>query len=210
MRNSGSAVSNGASQRVLRSKLEVEPGDYLHQPSARILSVVHVSIGRRHLAKLGVREIGHVGIGEEVDVVKGVQELAAQLEVDFFGDPDPFNHAQIEAGEHRACDVEILRSAFSADHLNAACAIGRRNVAPGGLGPAVAAGGGRAYAEGSDRIVNDVLRQVVDHAFLVIEVQPEHLPEFLLGHADQVDVAEVQNITALDARRAIELQTADE
>src|SRR5262245_51778219 len=107
--------------------LEVESRDDLHQPPARIVGVGRVPIGRRHLGEGRAAE-GTDG-PEEVGVVEGIQELAAQLKVDALFDLDLLHCAQIEAGEHWPVDIDILRGAIAAHYLNAARAIRRRHVA---------------------------------------------------------------------------------
>src|SRR4030095_10036585 len=49
-----------------------------------------------------------------------------------------------------------------------------------------------------------------DELIRIVEVQAIGILKFLPGHADQPDVAEVQNITALDAGCAVELPAADQ
>src|SRR5262245_10631941 len=124
---------------VFKSKLEVEPGDDLHHPTARILSVVDVPVCRRHLAA-SVAARG-ASDAEEVDVVEGVQYLAAQLEVDALVDLDPLDRAHVETGEHRAVDNQGLGSAVAAQRLDAIRAIGRRDVASRGRAEIAVAGG---------------------------------------------------------------------
>src|SRR5262249_55181966 len=74
----------------------------------------------------------------------------------------------------------------------------------------VARSGRRTHAEGPDRVVDDVLRQQIDDAFRIIEAQLERLPEVARRHAYQLDVAEVEQLAALDAGRAVELPAADD
>src|SRR5262245_5959479 len=112
-------------------------------------------------------------------------------------------------------DIDALRGAVAAYHLDAVRAIGRRYVAPcrrlrNTIYFGVARSGGRTHAEGPDRVVDDVLRQQIDDAVRIIEAQLERLLEVARRHADQPDVAEVEQLAALDTGRAVELPAADD
>ena len=82
------------------------------------MGIIRVPIGRGHLAKGGAGEIGHIGVGEEVDVVEGIQELGAEIKVDRLADPDLLCQAQIEAREPRPGDIDILRAGDSTRALS--------------------------------------------------------------------------------------------
>jgi hypothetical protein len=93
--NGSSESAGGRGAPGLVKGLEVEPGDDLNQSSARILGVGRVRISRRHLTEEVIVKVGQIGVSQEVDIIEGVQELAAQLEVDFLGDLEPLDRAQI-------------------------------------------------------------------------------------------------------------------
>src|SRR5262245_31273104 len=155
---SGSAGGHGAPGLIKR--LEVEPRDDLHQPSAWIVSVGRILVRRRHLheAQVGRGRRGGGGRVEEVDVVEGVQELAAQFKVEPLGEPDLLLDTQVEAGEFRPGDEDALRGALAAVDLNTARVVGGRDVTPRRWAERTVAGRrSRAGVEGPDRIVKDVL-----------------------------------------------------
>src|SRR5262249_22350390 len=122
---------------------------------------------------------------------------------------------QIEAGELRASDKDILWSALAAIDLNAVRAIGRREVASGRWGTRIPCRRGRAHAEGSESVVNDVLRQHVNDLLRIIEPQLIRVLQVLHRQADQVDKAgvaggEVEQLATLHAAGAVEFPSADE
>src|SRR5262249_39688575 len=106
-------------------------------------------------------------------------------------------------------------------HLNAAAAVGRRDVASRWRATRPVTGRRcRAHVECPDRVFNDVLwQEISDRSLQAISrqhrvatgVNPnplahfERILEVLPGHADQVDVAEIDIGPGLDARRAIPL-----
>src|SRR5262245_21172739 len=192
-------LSPGTASAILM-RLKVNPRDNLHQPSARILSVILVPIGRRHLAEGLAAQAGE-GVArevQEIDVVEGVQELAAQFEVDALVDLDFFHDTEIEASELRAVDHHRVRGAIAVHHLDAARAIGRRDVASGGRAEAaIAVSGRRRDVVGPPGIEDDVIRQHINDSVRIVEAQLVLITEFLRRHADQTDVVKTKRITAL-------------
>src|SRR5262249_44074075 len=91
---------------------------------------------------------------------------------------------------------------LAADSLDAIDAVGWREILAARR-PEIAVAVGRrgAYAEGLDGLVDDGLRQHVD-ALLPVDPQLEHLPEFVPVHADQADISEIDELTALHTRVA--------
>src|SRR5262249_13127106 len=197
---SGSAGGHGAPGLIKR--LEVEPRDDLHQPSAWIVSVGRILVCRRHLHEARVGEGCRRGSGriEEVDVVEGVQEFGSQLKVVTLTEPDLLLETQIEAGELRPGDEDALRSALSPVSLKPARVVGGRNVASRWRAAVAITGGrGRAGVEGADRVVNDVLRQDVDDPLRVVKPQLERIAQVFHRHTDQLNVAEIEQFAALHA-----------
>src|SRR5262245_53902728 len=125
---------SAVSMRSSSLALEVEPRNDLHQPSARVLCIGRILVGRRHLheARVGRGDEGIAGGVEEVDIVEGVQELAAQFKIETLGKPDLLLEAQIEAGELRPGHKNVLRCALAAINLDAIRVAGGRDVASGG------------------------------------------------------------------------------
>src|SRR5690349_12422812 len=99
----------------MKSGLEVDPTDELNDAPARIVGRRDVAVSEPHSAEAVVsnprrgtgrrasdrrRGVGRI-LDAEVDVVEGVQELGAELEVDLLRDPGPLDHAQVKSGEAR-------------------------------------------------------------------------------------------------------------
>src|SRR5262249_21704439 len=156
---------------------------------------------------------------EEVDVIEGVQELGAEFEIHPFTEPEPLDCAQIEAREHRAGDKEVGEATVPSHYLNAATAVGRRDIASRWRAAVAVTGRrSRAHIEGPDRVFNDVLRHEVGGRSLpAIRGQDriatrvndkalahlERILEILPCHSDQSDVAHINIGAGLNARRAI-------
>src|SRR3954463_3206533 len=99
-----------------------EPDHQLPEASARILGVVRIAVGGRHLPERLRRERG-VGIGrreaEEVDVVERVQQVEADLRVQPADDVGALDDAQVRTHELRTGDEVIERRAIAVHHLDA-------------------------------------------------------------------------------------------
>src|SRR4051812_30058431 len=99
-----------------------EPDHQLAEPSARILRVVRIAVGARHLPERLRRERG-VGIGrceaEEVHVVERVQQVEADLRVQPADDVGALHDAQVRTHELRTGDEVIERRAVAVHHLDA-------------------------------------------------------------------------------------------
>src|SRR5262249_5252971 len=106
--------------------------------------------------------------------------------------------------------VKLPRRAVPDHDLDAIRAVGGRHIPPCWWSKGTVTGRGcRAGAEGFDGVVNDVLRQHVDHVSGVVFSDVERILQLSGRHADQADVAEAEILTALDARRPIEAPAAD-
>src|SRR5262245_27816751 len=135
-----------------------------------------MTIGLRYLTKVIAaqprdRRRGVIRAADtEIDVIEGVQEIRAELEIDPFGDPRLLGQVQIEACELRPVEKDGRETALPSVNLDTSTAISRRDVAASRRSPAaVAVGGGGAHIEGFDRVVNDVLRQVIGYPGRIIE-----------------------------------------
>src|SRR5215475_1134502 len=178
----------------MKSGLEVDPTDELNDAPTRIVGRRDVAVSETHSAEAVVsnpsrraaritsdrrRGIGRI-LDTEVDVVEGVQELGAELEVDLLRDLGPLDHAQIKSGEARPIKYQIRKAALPCISLDAVSAVGRRDVAPRRRAKAaVTIRTGCAHAEGFNRVVNDVLRQEVCDPACVIKAQLNRLLEVL-------------------------------
>ena len=90
-----------SNQQVVVNSLEVEPEDQLDQTAAGIIRSRNVLVGccvtsESSGAKTarGVNVVSG-GANEEVDVVKGVQEFSAHLEVHSLGEVNLLDYAQV-------------------------------------------------------------------------------------------------------------------
>src|SRR5262245_8878995 len=156
-----------------KRELEVDAADELNQSSARIVGCRSVPIGVERSTKFGRGKAADGGnvtarvANEEVNVVERVQELGAKLEVDLLRDPDPLDRAQIEPGEFRPVENEMVGAALRRELLDATAAVRRRDVtACWRATAAVTVRRGRAHVGCPDRVFNDVLRQEVSRRSL--------------------------------------------
>src|SRR5262249_33372474 len=174
-----------------------------------------VTIGVCHLtgSRATNADDAHIITGisnEEVNVVEGVQELGAELEVDALSDPDPLDRAHIEPGETRPIENEVCGAALTEEALNAIFAIGRPDVASRWRAEVpVTRGAGGAHVEGADGVVNDVLRQVIGDLTRVIEAHLDKALQLVACHADEIDIAEYILAARLNARGTVKLPAAD-
>src|SRR5262245_61840348 len=97
----------------MKDELEIDPAAELNNAPARIIGRRDVAIGESHSAEAVVsnpcwraasrasdrrRGVGRI-LDAEVDVVEGVQELSAELEIDPLRDLGPLDQAHVESGE---------------------------------------------------------------------------------------------------------------
>src|SRR5262245_714727 len=189
----------------MKSGLEVDPTDELNDAPAGIVGRRDVAVSETYSAESVVSNPGRGtgrrasdrrrGIGRildtEVDVVEGVQELSAELEVHLLRDLGPLDHAQIKSGESRPIKYQIRKAALPCISLDAVCAVGRRDVASRRRAEAAVTGrAGCAHAKSFNRVVNDVLRQEVCDLGRVIKAHLDRLLEVLGRHPDQPEAGQ--------------------
>ena len=126
--------------------------------------------------------------------------------------PEALHHAEVEAHQPRRVRDQAADAAVTVAGrgLDAVRTVGGCEIAAGRRAErAVAVGRRRAGLERLHRVVDDVLRQ--DEQLAVRrDPQLDRLAEFILRHADQAHVAEVDLLAGLDAADAVELPSAQQ
>src|SRR5262245_26235765 len=103
----------------METGLEVDASDELDQPPTWIISRRRILIGVTRLSEGRVIKVGDgvyvssSATDQEVDVVEGIQEFGAELEVNALGNLDPLDYAQVELGEHWAVEHQVAESALA-------------------------------------------------------------------------------------------------
>src|SRR5215813_10519960 len=167
-------------------ELEIDASDELHQTSSWIIGRRGVAISLSQLAESRAADTKDIHViacvaNDEVDVVEGVQELRAELEVHALSDPDLLDRAQIKPGEVRSVEHH-MREALLAVKSHRVVKVRWSDVAPTRRACET--------SEGPSRVVNDVLRQVVGD-LVCLFTNLDRVLQLAERHIDQLDVAEV-------------------
>src|SRR5262245_22878470 len=124
-------------------------------------------------------------------MVKSIEELAPQLEIQTLFEPDFFDDAQIKASEPRTADIDTLRSALAVINFDTAGTVGRRKVTTTGWAVRSVAGkGGCACAKRLFRVLNDLLRQEVCFPICIIKSQFVCILQLFHCHTNQLNIGE--------------------
>src|SRR5262249_48704580 len=191
--------------RLSKTRLEVDASDELHQTSRRIVCRRVVTISLSQLSESRATDAQDIDVipwiaDDEVDVVEGIQELCAELEVHALSDLDLLDRAQIEPGEARPVE-HYMREALLAVKSHRVVKVRWSDVAASGRA-------GKA-AERPPRVVNEVLWQVVGDLVRLL-TNFDRVLKLAQRQIDQLDVAEVERRAALKARRPMELPAAND